>query len=105
MPVRGTDLKSTAFYSCIEHRGGNDCIIKYKTYPLPNSLFCSICPGCLFLLIYLSRYNPETIIIRNKFYRSKILDGYHRTACKAILLSACDKIPTVFPMQHRSLFA
>ena len=103
MSVRGIDLKSTAFYSCIDHRGGNDRIIKYKTYPLPNSLFCSICPYFLFLLIYLSRYNQETIIIRNKFYRSKVIDGYHRTVCKAILLSVCDKIPTVFPMQHRSL--
>ncbi|EKN21667.1 hypothetical protein HMPREF1059_03629 [Parabacteroides distasonis CL09T03C24] len=67
MPVRSSDLKSTAFYSCIDHRGGNDRIIKYKAYPLPNSLFCSICPDFLFLLIYTSRYNSETIIIRNKF--------------------------------------
>ena len=37
MPVRSSDLKSTAFYSCIDHRGGNDRIIKYKAYPLPNS--------------------------------------------------------------------
>lgn len=101
----GIDLKSTAFYSCIDHWGGNDRIIKYKAYPLPNSLFCSICPNFLFLFIYPSRYSPETIIIRNKFYRSKILDGYNRTVRKAILLSVCDKIPTVFPMQHRSLFA